>query len=104
MTELHNVLEHVETAEDLFELLELPYNPDVLRVHRLHILKRFGDAVAQIERQVVAGDDPCDRRSQYSAALKRAHDYYEKGPPAGTHAFSGVRRGLVQLGTKGLAK
>jgi nitrogenase-stabilizing/protective protein len=35
-------LEKLHSAEDFFSYLKLDYDPDVLRVCRLHILKRMG--------------------------------------------------------------
>ena len=99
MTRLQDELERVEMAEDLFALFELSYDPGVLRVHRLHIIKRFSHAVREIEANGADLDED-ERWNRYGTALKLAHEYYQAGPPPGEHVFFGVQRGLVKLGSK----
>ena len=41
----------MEEAEDLFALLGETYQASVLRIHRLHILKRFGEAMVEVDRR-----------------------------------------------------
>lgn len=40
-------LEKLHAAEDFFQYLKVDYDPDVLRVSRLHILKRMGKYLAE---------------------------------------------------------
>ena len=42
MTNVLSDLEKLHAAEDFFSYLKLDYDPEVLRVCRLHILKRMG--------------------------------------------------------------
>ena len=68
----------IDVAEDLFSLLGETYSPDTLRVHRFHILKRFGMEVAMLERR----DPPLDEEERavlYAQALRRVHDLYAQG-------------------------
>ena len=39
---LRKKLEALSSAEDFFLLLDIPFDPEVLRVARLHILRRMG--------------------------------------------------------------
>ena len=41
-----NGLAALSSAEQFFETLKVPYDPAVVSVHRLHILKRFRDLMA----------------------------------------------------------
>jgi hypothetical protein len=68
----------IESAEELFELLDERYDEKVLRVYRVHILKRFGRMVAGLEAQWPdAGDEQL--RPHYAKALRDAHDMYAQG-------------------------
>jgi nitrogenase-stabilizing/protective protein len=40
-------LEKLHAAEDFFQYLKVDYDPDILRVSRLHILKRMGKYLAE---------------------------------------------------------
>jgi nitrogenase-stabilizing/protective protein len=70
----------MEVAEDLFALLGQTYQTSVLRVHRLHVLKRFGEAIAEVENGKPASD--VERRELYAKALRQAHDAFADGAAA----------------------
>lgn len=40
-------LEGLESAEDFLEFFDIPYDPAVVQVNRLHILQRFHDYLAR---------------------------------------------------------
>lgn len=42
-------LEALESAEDFLEYFQVPYDPKVVQVNRLHILQRFHDYLAEVE-------------------------------------------------------
>ncbi len=69
----------MEAAEDLFALLGESYQASVLRVHRLHILKRFGEAMAAVDQRRPAPATEDERRSLYARALREAHDAFRDG-------------------------
>jgi nitrogenase-stabilizing/protective protein len=48
-------LRKLSSAEDFFEALGVAYDPEILRVARLHILRRMGEYLSQSE--VAAGSD-----------------------------------------------
>lgn len=53
------------TAEEYFDLLQVPYDPEVLQVNRLHILRHFARQLAELpEPQTVP-----DLFGEYRAAL-----------------------------------
>ena len=77
-TDLHRAIGQIEGAEDLFALLEVAFDPALLAVHRIAMLKRFGQEVEILERR----DPPLceeDRLSLYAAALERTHALYARG-------------------------
>lgn len=68
-------MDDLSTAEDFLDYFEVPYDPQVVHVNRLHILQRFHDYIAE------GGDTPggegegseADVRRAYGAALTRAY-------------------------------
>jgi hypothetical protein len=83
-------------AEEFFEALAVPYAPEVLAAHRLHVLKVFGLALtAWLDAN--PGADPAARRAAAARALREAHGAFADevhGPPR-SNPFA---PGLVQLG------
>lgn len=58
-------------AEDFLDLFEIPYDPSVVRVNRLHILKKFALLKAEIDRD---GDaSPEARFDRYREAMQGAY-------------------------------
>jgi len=91
-------LAHLSHAEDFFRFFGLEYDPKVLTVHRLHVLKRFGLDVAEIEERRPLPDEP-ERLRLYGEALRRAHDLFAGPPVPEQRVFQVLQGGLVQLGT-----
>jgi hypothetical protein len=97
----------IDTAEDLFELLEVSFDPAVLVAHRVQVLKRFGMELNVVERR----DPPlsqAERRQVYAAALQRTHDLYARGGSDIEPFLRPRPRGLVTLdpskrGTSGVS-
>ena len=59
-------LDDLESAEDFLRYFGVPYNAQVVQVHRLHILQRFHDYLGQN-----CGAEPT--RDEYRQWLTRAH-------------------------------
>ncbi len=76
---LADEIARIEAAEDLFALLGETYQAGVLRVHRLHILKGFGAAIADIEGRRPRPETDEQRRILYAKALRDAHDAFAAG-------------------------
>ncbi|MEM9762289.1 MAG: nitrogenase stabilizing/protective protein NifW [Pseudomonadota bacterium] len=74
-------LEHISTlssAEDIFAYLLMPYEPTVLNIARLHIMKRFG---AYLGGEDFSGKDRADTFLAARTVLKRAYlDFRESTP------------------------
>lgn len=77
MTDWQNGMHDCESAEDFFELFGVPYDPHLVRVHRLHILQRFHDQLALAE----VSDSPEDRFAAHAAALAAAHATFAASTP-----------------------
>lgn len=75
---LADAVAQIETAEELFDLLGEPCQPNLLKVYRLSILRRFGLALAALEqRQPPLAES--ERKALYAKALRQAHDVYACG-------------------------
>lgn len=69
-------LEDLESAEDFLQYFELPYEPSVVHVNRLHILQRFHDYLLQASENMPAEETA--KRTVYKKLLERAYqDFVE---------------------------
>lgn len=68
----------MEAAEELFALLDVGFDEAVLAVHRVAILRRFGQEMAALERRRPPLTES-ERHPLFAAALRRAHDLYLRG-------------------------
>jgi len=60
-------------AEDYFHFFDLPFNPQVVNVNRLHILRKFGQLKEAIDQETT---DPQVRLERYRAALAQAYEVF----------------------------
>jgi hypothetical protein len=98
MSRLVDTLSDMERAEDLFLAYGVAVNPQVLAIHRLHILRRFGRTLAARDAARVGGQSDEDgERLALAEALAEAHAYFAAG---GTAEIVPSRHGgtpLVQI-------
>jgi len=76
-------LRELETAEDFLEAFAIPYDPQVVRTSRLHILQRFHDYLAQ-------ADDPGETAAQAAAVkalMQRAYEDFVRSDPLTERVF-----------------
>jgi nitrogenase-stabilizing/protective protein len=72
-------LSKLSSAEDFFRFLDVAYDPAVLNVSRLHILKRMGEYL----RQAAPEADESAARACFRALLERAYlDFVHSSPIA----------------------
>jgi len=70
---MNTFITHIATlsaTEDFFEFLGVPYDPAMVRVKRLHILKRFNEGLAKLD---LTGLDDGALRDAYAGALSTAY-------------------------------
>lgn len=79
-------LQTLSAAEEFFDVLEVPYDPAVLRVVRLHVLKRFHDYL-QKEEEGIALLDEGDQKLACQALLCRAYDDFLSSSPLKEKVF-----------------
>jgi len=85
-------------AEDYFDFFGLACDPAVLRVYRLHVLRRFALEMDLVDRQHPGlGEE--ERLGRYREALARAHQVFARGDAWRHRAFQPApREELVPLG------
>jgi nitrogenase-stabilizing/protective protein len=73
----------LSSAEDYFRFLGVPYDPAVLNVARLHILRRMGDNLRE------AGMEPDENkaRAYFRAHLERAYQDFVRSTPIKERVF-----------------
>lgn len=76
----------LSAAEEFFDFLGLAYDPPVLHVNRLHILKRFNQYLRTTKPDVTG----LDSQAQYAACralLSRAYEDFVRSTPAREKVF-----------------
>lgn len=81
-------LRAASSAEEFFAVLDVPYDPQVLRVARLHILRRMGE---YLNAQTGGAPD----RAECSGFLARAYDDFVASSPLAERVFK-VHRDAVR--------
>jgi nitrogenase-stabilizing/protective protein len=76
-------LSKLSSAEDFFRFLDIPFDPVVLNVARLHILRRMGDNL----RQAAAEPDETKARAYFRAHLEGAYQDFVRSTPINERVF-----------------
>ncbi|NVN38207.1 nitrogenase stabilizing/protective protein NifW [Komagataeibacter swingsii] len=91
--EILDELRGLSSAEDFFRLLDVDYEPRVLNVARLHILRRMGSYLAAGNLEDVADNETC--RALCRAQLQRAYEDFTCSTPITERVFK-VHRDAVR--------
>ena len=84
MSEFLKDMAALSSAEDFFKTLDVPYDEHVVRVNRLHILKRLHDYLG---REDLSGKDDAALKEIYRAKLVQAHQDFEKSDAVTERVF-----------------
>jgi nitrogenase-stabilizing/protective protein len=76
-------LSQLSSAEDFFRFLDVPYDPSVLNIARLHILRRMGDNL----REAPPEADTAKARAYFRAHLERAYQDFVRSSPMNERVF-----------------
>ena len=76
-------LSKLSSAEEFFRFLEVPYDPAVLNVSRLHILRRMGDNLRRAPEET----DDSRARAFFRAHLERAYQDFVSSSPMHERVF-----------------
>lgn len=75
----------LSSAEDFFVALDLPYDPAILNVSRLHIMRRMGQYLRQTESTGVNNDDEARRACR--SHLETAYQDFVRSSPIAERVF-----------------
>lgn len=75
MTGTLSQFNQLSNADEYFEFFQLPYDPQIVNVNRLHILKKFSEYIQQIDASSPVLSEE-DKLSQYSEALHQAYEVF----------------------------
>ncbi|MBC1238037.1 nitrogenase-stabilizing/protective protein NifW [Nostoc sp. 2RC] len=67
-------------AEEYFEFFQLSYDPEVVHVNRLHILKLFSQSIREIDAHN-SKLSQAEKLDLYSTALKKAYEVFLSSTP-----------------------
>lgn len=78
-------LKRLSSAEDFFEVLDVEFDPSIVRVSRLHIMRRMGQYLAEN----VSADQENDEavRARFRQHLQRAYDDFCRSSPLQERVF-----------------
>jgi nitrogenase-stabilizing/protective protein len=79
MTQTLAVFNTLSTAEEYLQFFNLPYDPEVVSVNRLHILQKFSQLIQGIEPDLSLSES--DRLAQYRVALESAYALFLTSSP-----------------------
>jgi nitrogenase-stabilizing/protective protein len=98
MSQLLRDLGNLSSAEDFFAYFDLMFDPKVMAVSRLHILKRFHDKLSRVDG--LESLDDAATRDVYRRQLADAYSEFVSGAAPNAPAFPGLGRmggGFVAL-------
>ena len=76
-------LSKLSSAEEFFHLLDVPYDPTILNVARLHILRRMGEYLKHAPATAVEESE----RAYFRAHLLRAYEDFAQSSPLDERVF-----------------
>jgi nitrogenase-stabilizing/protective protein len=88
-------LTKLSSAEDYFRFLGVSYDPAVLNVARLHILRRMGDNL----REAGIEPDETKARAYFRAHLERAYQDFVESTPIKERVFKVHKDAIRSTGT-----
>lgn len=74
MTDFRQTLKTLSAAEEFFELLGVPFDPAVVQVNRLHILKQFNVLLAK--KPELESLPEAEAKPLYAALLTESYDSF----------------------------
>lgn len=82
----------LSAAEEFFALLDVPYDPTVLNVARLHILRRMGDYMSEDTLAAMTEDAA---REACRLTLMRAYEDFVTSSPLKQRVFKVLREAVA---------
>jgi nitrogenase-stabilizing/protective protein len=95
MSSLLDRMRSLSAAEEFFDLLRVSYDPTVLRVARLHIMRRMGQYLSE-ENLVALTDDAAEEACR--AMLARAYAEFKASSPLKERVFKVLKDAVAPKG------
>jgi nitrogenase-stabilizing/protective protein len=86
MSDILERLSNLSAAEEFFAALDVPYEPSVVHVNRLHILKRFNQYLRTTKPPVASLPEE-EKTAACAALLKKAYEDFVRSTPAQEKVF-----------------
>jgi nitrogenase-stabilizing/protective protein len=86
MTQTLSQFSQLKDAEEYLEFFGLPYDPKIVNVNRLHILKKFSQYVKEVDANFPDLNEE-EKLNQYSNALQRAYNVFLSSTPVQEKLF-----------------
>ena len=90
-------LKKIVDTEDYFRFFGVEYDPKVVSVNRLHILRKFGELREGIEREWPEKGQPDGKREAYARALERAYETFLTRTPQEEALFKVFRQNSSEI-------
>jgi len=75
----------LKDAEEYFEFFELPYDPQVVNINRLHILRKFSQLVKVVDEDANQSDE--QKLNAYCQVLQAAYELFLTSSPVEEKLF-----------------
>ncbi|WP_066380228.1 MULTISPECIES: nitrogenase-stabilizing/protective protein NifW [unclassified Anabaena] len=79
MTKTIEEFKKLADAEEFLKFFELEYDPKIVHVNRLHILKKFSQLISEIDSNPDLSTE--ERLNQYCLALQKAYQTFLESTP-----------------------
>ncbi|MBF1999416.1 MAG: nitrogenase-stabilizing/protective protein NifW [Synechococcales cyanobacterium C42_A2020_086] len=63
----------ITDAEQYFEFFDLPYDPSLVNINRLHILQKFSNLIKTLD---TSGMNEAEKLQEYKFALQQAYEVF----------------------------
>lgn len=93
MSEILKKLSTLSSAEEFFELLEVPYDPVKVQVVRMHIMKRMGQYLATED---LDGLPDAIVKQRCQTTLERAYEDFQKSDPMKERVFKVLKEAVQE--------
>lgn len=91
------VIAELTTAEEFLDFFEIPYDQEVVKITRLHILQRFHDYLHKAD--LTLGDEP-EKLAMCRELLAQAYDDFVRSEPLKERVFKVLKEAPARAQTK----
>lgn len=101
MKDLREKLKELDTAEDFLDFFNIPFNPEVVQINRLHILQRFHNYIDQIDIEPI---NQTELVKIYKTLLLRAYTDFQNSNALNEKVFKVFQKNTAFVPLSSLSK